>query len=41
MNFFLDRNIPEALARMFAHYDREHTILWHDDRFKATAPDSE
>ncbi|MBL8885777.1 MAG: hypothetical protein JNK16_03880 [Phycisphaerales bacterium] len=30
-----------ALARMLAHYDREHTVVFHDDKFEKTTPDTE
>lgn len=41
MHFFIDRNVPEALARMLGHYDRTHTIIYHDDRFKKDTPDTQ
>lgn len=41
MRFFIDRNIPVALARMLNHYDRRHTVTYHDDRFEKTTPDAE
>jgi hypothetical protein len=40
MHFFIDRNVPVALARMLGHYDRAHTIIYHDDRFEKTTPDT-
>ena len=39
MQFLLDRNLPEQLARMLGHYDRAHTVLWLDDRFDKATPD--
>lgn len=33
MHFFIDRNVPVALARMLGHYDRAHTVIYLDDRF--------
>lgn len=41
MDFFVDRNVPVALARMLGHYDRDHTVIYHDDRFEKTTPDTE
>lgn len=41
MHFFIDRNVPVALARMLGHYDRQHSIIYLDDRFGKTTPDSE
>ncbi|MBX3364039.1 MAG: hypothetical protein RBS39_06310 [Phycisphaerales bacterium] len=41
MQFFIDRNVPIALARMLGHYDRTHTVIYHDDRFERTTPDTE
>jgi hypothetical protein len=41
MHFFIDRNVPVALARMLGHYDRAHTVIYHDDRFEKTTPDTE
>jgi hypothetical protein len=41
MDFFIDRNVPVALARMLGHYDRNHTVIYHDDRFEKTTPDTE
>jgi hypothetical protein len=41
MQFFIDRNLPIALARMLGHYDRAHTVVFHDDRFEKTTPDTE
>ena len=41
MHFFIDRNVPVALARMLSHYDRTHTVIYHDDRFEMTTPDTE
>jgi len=40
MDFFIDRNVPVALARMLGHYDRNHTVIYHDDRFEKTTPDT-
>jgi hypothetical protein len=40
MHFFIDRNVPIALARMLGHYDRTHTVIYHDDRFEKTTPDT-
>ena len=39
MHFFIDRNVPERLARMLGNYDRAHTVIYHDDRFEKTTPD--
>ncbi|MBX9738211.1 MAG: hypothetical protein K2X32_14925 [Phycisphaerales bacterium] len=41
MQFFIDRNVPEKLARMLGHYDRAHTIVYHDDLFERTTPDTQ
>lgn len=41
MHFFIDRNVPVALARMLSHYDRAHTVIYHDDRFEKSTPDTE
>lgn len=41
MVFFLDRNLPEALARMLGNYDRKHTVIWLDDKFDKSATDPE
>lgn len=40
MHFFIDRNVPAQLARMLGHYDRLHTVIYHDDRFERTTPDT-
>jgi len=40
MHFFIDRNVPIALARMLANYDRVHTVIYHDDKFEKTTPDT-
>lgn len=41
MRFFIDRNIPVALARMLNHYDRQHTVTYLDEEFEKTTPDAE
>ena len=41
MHFFIDRNVPIALARMLGHYDLTHTVVYHDDLFERTTPDTE
>lgn len=41
MHFFIDRNVPERLARMLGFYEPEHTVVYHDDRFERTTPDSD
>ncbi|GDX99016.1 hypothetical protein LBMAG48_14200 [Phycisphaerae bacterium] len=41
MDFFIDRNVPEKLARMLGHYDRAHNVVYHDDLFEKTTPDTE
>jgi hypothetical protein len=41
MDFFIDRNVPEKLARMLDHYDREHTVIYKDDRFEKTTLDTD
>jgi hypothetical protein len=43
MRFFFDRNMSLYLARMVDIYDREHTVVHHDDdgRFGPTTPDIE
>ncbi|GIK19268.1 MAG: hypothetical protein DYG93_05935 [Leptolyngbya sp. PLA2] len=41
MHFFIDRNVPEQLARMLGYYDRNHTVIYHDDRFEKTTADTE
>lgn len=41
MDFFLDRNVPEKLARMLGYYDRDHTVIFHDDLFGESTPDTE
>lgn len=41
MDFFVDRNVPIALARMLGNYDRNHTVIYHDDRFEKTTTDTE
>lgn len=39
MDFFIDRNVPEKLARMLSHYDRAHPVIYHDDRFDRSTRD--
>ena len=41
MDFFVDRNLPEKLARMLGQYDRNHNVFHLDDRFDKTTPDTE
>ncbi|MCC6971462.1 MAG: hypothetical protein IT434_14705 [Phycisphaerales bacterium] len=41
MDFFIDRNVPERLARMLDCYDRENTVVYLDDKFDKTTPDTE
>jgi hypothetical protein len=41
MHFFIDRNVPQRLARMLGNYDLAHTVIYHDDRFEKTTPDTE
>jgi PIN like domain len=41
MEFFIDRNVPEKLARMLGHYDREHAVIFLDDWFDPKTPDVE
>lgn len=41
MHFFFDRNIPVALVRMLGYYDQAHTIIYHDEKFEKTTPDTE
>jgi len=40
MHFFIDRNLPLALARMLSHYDTKHTIIYKDDRFEQDTADT-
>lgn len=40
MRFFFDRNIPAALARMLNHYDRDHEVVYLDERFDPQTPDT-
>lgn len=41
MEFFFDRNIPEALCRMLGYFDRNHSVIYLDDQFNRTASDTD
>jgi len=41
MEFFIDRNVPEKLARMLGFFDREHSVIYHDEWFDPKTSDVE
>jgi len=41
MEFFIDRNVPERLARLLDVFDRENSIVYHDDWFEPATADAE
>ena len=41
MRFFLDCNMAAKLARMLDHYDTEHSVQHHNDRFDEGTQDTQ